>query len=69
MPSPRLILALTHLLLAVLFVSGGILTWTHREPRDKELFDVGVLLMVASASLIFLRHGIAEFIHLARSNR
>jgi hypothetical protein len=69
LPTPRLILAMTHLLLAVTFVGGAILAATHREPRDKDMFDVGVVLMVSAASLIFVRHGIAEFMAVARSNR
>ena len=54
-------LAVAHLLLAVVFVAGVIVVYTHREPRDADVRRVGMAMMVVSASLIFLRLAAGEF--------
>lgn len=54
-------LAVAHLLLAVVFVAGVIVVYTHREPRDADVRRVGMAMMTVSAALIFLRLSVGEF--------
>jgi len=54
-------LAVVHLLLAITFVAGAIVIYTHREPRDADVRRVGMAMMTISAALIFVRLGVGEF--------
>jgi hypothetical protein len=54
-------LAVAHLLLAVTFVAGVLVVYTHREARDADVRRVGMGMMTVSAALIFVRLSVGEF--------
>lgn len=54
-------LAVAHLLMAVTFVAGVLVVYTHREPRDADVRRVGMAMMTVSAALILVRLSVGEF--------
>lgn len=54
------LLAFSHLLLALLFVGGVVMIYTHTGPRDSDVRKVAMALISVSASLIFIRLAVRE---------
>lgn len=54
------LLAFTHLLLALLFVGGVVILYTHTGPRDSSVRKIAMALIAVSSSLIFLRLAVRE---------
>jgi hypothetical protein len=64
---PRRLLAVAHMILVVAFVAGSVIVASSQRARDVELRRAGVVLMVVSAALIFVRLGVGELMSSMRA--
>jgi len=63
------LLAFTHLLLALLFVGGVVIIYTHKSPRDSDVRKIAMALISVSASLIFIRLAAKEVVDVLKSTK
>jgi len=63
------LLAFSHLLLALLFVGGVVILYTHTGPRESDVRKIAMALISVSASLIFIRLAVREVSDVIRTRR
>jgi hypothetical protein len=53
-PTVKLLVSLTHLVLAITFAAGIILIYTHDDPSDRDVRRAGMAMVSISAAIILL---------------